>query len=209
MQGLSITVIIIILTTGASFYAWSNPVLFQRWLMMPYRVTQHKEYYRMVTSGLIHKDHLHLIFNMFSFYFFGSAVEVIFKYLFGEWSALYFVGLYVSAIVVSDLTTLIKHRSNVSYASLGASGGVAAVIFAFILFLPTEDICLYAVLCLPGFLLGLIYLIYSYYSGKRAGDSINHDAHLMGAVYGLVFCIVLVPQSIGRFIEQIANWKLF
>jgi membrane associated rhomboid family serine protease len=115
----------------------------------------------------------------------------------------------LSAIIVSDLTTLKKNKDNPGYNSLGASGAVSAIVFAFILFMPLEDICLYAVLCFPGFILGTVYLIYSYTQAKRRRDFINHDAHLFGALYGVVFCIVLYPDSIQIFIRQISNWKLF
>jgi membrane associated rhomboid family serine protease len=144
---------------------------------------------------------------MFSFYFFGTQLEIIFQYIFGEMGTAYFIALYILAIIVSDIPTLFKHQNNHAYNSLGASGGVSAVIFACILFQPLQDICLYAVLCFPGFILGALYLIYSYQSSKRSRDRINHDAHLYGALFGLIFCIVLYPDSIRIFIQQMAEWK--
>jgi membrane associated rhomboid family serine protease len=178
--------------------------------MNPYMITKRSQYYRLVTSGFLHKDHIHLLFNMFSFYFFGEAMEQIFQYIFGSvMGSIYFIALYVSAIIVSDLPTLFKHKDHYAYNSLGASGGVSAVVFAFIIFLPLEDICLYAVLCFPGFILGIAYVAYSYYQGKRANDNINHDAHLYGALFGLIFCIVVYPEVIGNFIDQIVNWRIF
>jgi membrane associated rhomboid family serine protease len=206
---LSVTIIIIILTTGISLYTMRQPALLYTLMMNPYMITQRGQYYRVVTSGFIHKDHVHLIFNMFSFYFFGSQLEYIFQYLFGNWGIVYFIMLYVLGIVVSDIPTLIKHRNNHSYNSLGASGAVSAVIFACILFQPLQNICLYAVLCFPGFILGIVYLIYSYYSAKKSRDGINHDAHLYGALFGIVFCIVIYPNAIRIFLEQMSQWRLF
>lgn len=170
-------------------------------------VLRRGQYYRLVTSGFVHGNHLHLLFNMFSFYFFGSAVEVLFSYLFGNLGGMYFILLYLLAIVFSDVPTLFKNQNNPSYNSLGASGGVAAVIFAFILFLPLEDICFYGVLCFPGFILGIAYIIYSYVQGKRSADRINHDAHLYGALFGVVYCAVLYPASLQIFFEQVKNWQ--
>lgn len=143
---------------------------------------------------------------MISFYFFGTVVEQIFAVVFGELGSIYFIALYFMAIVVSDLPTFFKHRHNPGYNSLGASGGVAAIIFAFIMFAPLEKICLYFALCLPGFILGTLYVIFSYYQGRKANDNINHSAHLYGALFGLVFCIVLYPSVLPAFIEQIAAW---
>ena len=203
---MSITLILIIITVGISFYAWSQPSVLSGFLMNPYMVLRRGQYYRMITSGFVHGSHVHLLFNMFSFYFFGSAVEVLFGYIFGNLGGLYFILLYILAIVFSDVPTLFRHQHNPGYNSLGASGGVAAVIFAFILFLPLENICFYGVLCFPGFILGIVYVVYSYVQGKRSADRINHDAHLYGALFGVVYCVVLYPAALGLFIDQIRKW---
>lgn len=206
----NLTLILIIITVGISLYAMNQSGVLYGFMMNPYMITQRGQYYRLVTSGFIHKDHMHLLFNMFSFYFFGTQLEYIFQYIFGgTMGSVYFILLYILGIIVSDLPTLIKHRNNHGYNSLGASGAVSAVIFACILFQPLQDICLYAVLCFPGFILGTLYLIYSYISAKKSRDGINHDAHLYGALFGIIFCIVLYPDSIHIFIEQMKGWKLF
>jgi membrane associated rhomboid family serine protease len=113
------------------------------------------------------------------------------------------------AIVVSDLPSYFKKKNDPRYNSLGASGGVAAIIFAFIAFKPVQDICLFVAICLPGFILGTAYILYSYYQGKKANDNINHDAHLYGAAFGFIFCILMYPPAITNFFRQIMNWKLF
>src|SRR5688572_22473155 len=205
----SITLAIIVITVGVSLIAMRQSSIQYALMMNPYMITKRGQYYRLITSGFIHGDHMHLLFNMFSFYFFGSQLEYIFQYIFGEMGSLYFIAMYVLGIIVSDVPTLFKHQNNPGYNSLGASGAVAAVIFGCILFQPLQDICLYAVLCFPGFILGTIYIIYSYYSSKRSKDRINHDAHLYGALFGLVFCIVLYPKSVSLFIEQMKTWQLF
>jgi membrane associated rhomboid family serine protease len=205
----SITIVIIIITVGVSLIAMRQSGVQYALMMNPYMIMKQGQYYRLVTSGFIHGDHMHLIFNMFSFYFFGSQLEYIFQYIFGGMGSIYFILMYVLGIIVSDVPTLFKHQNNPGYNSLGASGAVAAVIFACILFQPLQDICLYAVLCFPGFILGTVYIIYSYYSSKKSKDRINHDAHLYGALFGLVFCIVLYPDSIRIFLEQMKEWSLF
>lgn len=204
-----ITYIIIGLTTVVSFYAFQRPAVLSSLMMNPYYTDRRQQYYRFVTSGFIHKDHMHLLWNMFSLYFFGTAIERQFQFQFGQAGAFYFIALYVLAIVVSDIPTFFKHKDQPGYNSLGASGGVSAVIFAFIIFQPLADICLYFALCLPGFILGGLYILFSWYQGRKSNDNINHDAHLYGALFGLIFCVVIAPSSIGHFFEQISNWRLF
>lgn len=175
--------------------------------MNPVAILGQGQWYRVVTSGFIHSNWAHLGFNMFTFYFFGRLVEQIFFALKGELGGVYFVVFYLLGIVISDLPSLLKHKDHPHYNSLGASGGVAAVVFCSILFFPTNDICLYGFLCIPGFILGALYLIYSYTKGKQISDNVNHDAHLIGAVFGLVFSVVMEPRVLASFIRQIAEWN--
>jgi membrane associated rhomboid family serine protease len=204
-----LTYILMGLTIIVSLYAFSNQKILAALILNPYAVSRYKQYHRFVTSGFIHNDHLHLIFNMFSFYFFGRAVEMVFRSLFGDMlGAIYFILLYILAIIVSDIPSFLRHKSNPRYNSLGASGGVAAVIFAFIIFMPLEKICIYFALCLPGFILGTLYILFSWYQGRKANDNINHDAHLYGALFGFIFCVVIYPPSFMYFVEQIRNWEV-
>lgn len=207
---MSVTLILIIVTVGISLYAWQNQDLMHKWIFQPYAVQRDNSWYRFLTSGFLHADFTHLFFNMFTFYFFGSNVEYTFAALFGQTTGiLVYLLIYLGGIIVSDIPTFIKHRNDPPYRALGASGGVASIVFSSILFYPTQDICLYAVLCIPGFILGVLYLMYSYFSGKKMGDNINHDAHFYGAVYGFVLSIILVPQSLPAFFSDIANWRMF
>jgi membrane associated rhomboid family serine protease len=203
-----ITFIIIGITVVVSFLAWKRTDLLGKLMMHPYAISERNEIYRFVTSGLIHKDHMHLLLNMFSFYFFGLAVEAEFEDKFGDLGGIYFVLLYVIALVVSDLPTYLKNKMNARYNSLGASGAVSAVVFAFIIFRPLDKIYLYLFVPIPGFILGFLYVGYSYYQGRKANDNINHDAHLYGALFGLVFCAVLYPACIPQFFDQIQHWDL-
>lgn len=209
MSTISLTLILIILTVGISWYAWQNPSLLDKWVMNPVRVSKYNEYYRFITSGFIHADVGHLIFNMFSLYFFGEAMEMFLGQIFGPNGTFYYLALYMVGIVVSDLPTFLKHRKNNGYKSLGASGGVSALLFAFILLAPLQKVCLYFAICIPGFIFGAIYMAYSFYESRKMGGRINHDAHLYGAIFGILFMAVLLPASIPNFFEQIASWRLF
>jgi membrane associated rhomboid family serine protease len=204
-----ITYTIIAVTVLISMMAFNRPKLFADFMMTPYQIKTRGQYYRFITSGFIHQNHMHLILNMFSFYFFGRVIEIVFRAIFGDWGAVYYIALYLIAIVVSDLPSYLKHKDNPRYNSLGASGGVAAVIFASIVFQPLQDICLFFAICMPGFILGTGYIIYSYYQGKKENDNINHDAHLYGAVFGFIFCVIFYPPSITNFFRQIMSWKIF
>lgn len=205
---MNITYIIIAITAVTSFYAFSKPDILRNLMLNAYMVNNRGQYYRFITSGFIHKDHMHLIFNMLALYFFGPVIEVVFAQIFGAMGAVYYILLYILALIFSDVPSYFKHRHNPGYNSLGASGAVSAVVFAFILFLPLEKICLYFVFCLNGFILGIIYLMYSYFQSKKGDGLVNHDAHLYGALFGLVFCIILYPPSVAIFIVQMKNFRI-
>jgi membrane associated rhomboid family serine protease len=203
------TYIIIGITVAISLYAFNNHNVYHDLMMNPYQISTRNQYYRFFSSGFIHGSHMHLIMNMISLYFFGIMVEIIFYNEFGSSGTLYFILLYIMGIVVSDIPTYFKHTHDPGYNSLGASGGVASVIFAFILFRPLENISLYFFIPIKGFILGVMYVVYSYYQGKKSGDNINHDAHLYGALFGLLFCIVMRPSAVPEFFQQIASWQIF
>ena len=203
---MNITYWIIGITVLLSWYCFDKPELLKKLLLNPNSVYTKREYYRFITSGFVHANFSHLLWNMFSFYFFGMVIEYYFNYLFGNLGPVLFILMYLLAIIISDMPSYFKHKDNPRYNSLGASGGVAAVVFASILFQPTEKVCLYAILCFPGFIFGVAYLIGSYYYGKRGKDNINHAAHIYGALVGLVFSLVVYPRVALLFVAQIENW---
>jgi membrane associated rhomboid family serine protease len=206
---MSLTVILIILTVVISWSCWNKPELQYKLIMNPFAVTKNGQFYRMITSGFIHSNWMHLGFNMFTFYFFGRNIEYLFSNLFGSAGVIYFLALYLLAIVVSDIPSLIKYKDHPHYNSLGASGGVSAIVFSSIMFFPLEKICLYGIICIPGFILGVLYVIYSYYEGKRMADNVNHHAHLIGAIFGVLFSIFVQPSVALSFVEQVMSYSFF
>lgn len=207
---MSVTLILIIIIAGISFYAWSAPQIQAKLMMNPYRVSQRNEFHRFITSGFIHSGYIHLFFNLFTLYFFGSQMERIFNFMFGSKGVIYFLILFIVGVIVSDIPTYFKYRHSPGYNSLGASGGVAALVFSFILFNPTEKLyILFIPFGIPGFILGTLFLVYSYYQSKNSGDNINHDAHLYGALFGLVFSTIIQPSILLRFVDALANWRIF
>ena len=205
---LDFTLIIIIITAVASIYGWNNPNLQNKWMFNPYSVYHRKQYYRFLTSGFIHSNTVHLLFNMIALFFFGRVIESIYGNLYGGIGIFFYLITYLAGIVVANLRTYFKFRNSSYYNSLGASGGVASILFASILYRPTSSIYLYFAIPIPAFILGAAYLIYSYYSAKRTNDNINHDAHLYGSLFGVVFTILLRPAVLVEFFERIKNFEL-
>jgi len=197
---LSHTLIIIIVTALISFSAFSNAKMYNDLIMYPPAINK-GQYYRLLTSGFLHADTMHLIFNMLTLWFFGRVLEQQYFINFGKFT---FIIFYLLAIVVSDLPTYIKHRNNSNYASLGASGGVSAILFAFIMLAPWSTIYLF-ILPVPAIVFGVVYLVYSQYMAKKGGDNINHDAHFWGAMFGILGVLVLDRDAIPRFIEMIQH----
>lgn len=203
---MSLTLLLVIITSVISYYAFNNYSLMDKLILNPYRVTRRNEYYRFVTSGFIHADFGHLIFNMLSLWFVGEGIERLFGMLFGASGSVYFLFLYIAGIIVSDIPTFLKHKNNSNYNSLGASGGVSAVLFAFILFAPTMDIYLYLFIKMKAFIFGILFLGYSFYQGRQGRGYVNHSAHLYGSIFGMVFMAVVYPNAVPAFFMQIAEW---
>jgi membrane associated rhomboid family serine protease len=196
-MNISLTLAIILITCGISLFALSNPVILGNLIMNPYITNRRNQYYRFITSGFVHANYLHLGFNMLSLYFFGDIIEI--------WlGGFRFILLYIAAIVISDIPTYLKHKDNPGYNSLGASGGVSAIIFASILLHPMNWIIVYFI-PVPAFLFGFIYLFYSYYMDRRSNEQINHSAHFYGAVVGIVYTSILYPSLLPAFFTQIVE----
>jgi membrane associated rhomboid family serine protease len=206
---MSLTIILIIITCGISYYALNNYSLMEKLILNPSKVTKKNEYYRFITSGFVHADYGHLIFNMLTLWFVGEGIERLFAALFGVNGTYYFLILYILGIVASDIPTFLKNKHNSNYNSLGASGGVAAVLFAAILYAPLMDIYLYFFIQLKAFIFGILFLGYSFYSDRKGGGYINHSAHMYGALFGMVFMAVVYPPAVPNFISQIMSWRLF
>ncbi len=197
------------LTVAISAYAWSNDNLMQAWILRPYVMAREPgQWYRFVTSGFLHADWGHLFFNLLTFYFFADNALYNYASRFGALGGTgAFLLLYLGGIIVSDIPTYLRHRDDRLYGSLGASGGVASVMFAGILFAPTTKIyMMFLPVGIPGFIWGGLYLAYSQYMGRQRHDNINHDAHFYGALWGLVVTLALVPESFGIFLAGIRNF---
>jgi membrane associated rhomboid family serine protease len=198
-----ITTIIIIVTAIVSVIAFQSTDTFRKMVFNAYMIKSENQWYRFFSHAFIHADWMHLIFNMLVLYFFGRYVELVFQAHFQEKGILYFLLLYIGGFLFASLPSYKKHNENIYFNAVGASGAVSAVLFAGVVLNPLNNICLWFVLCFPGIIWAIIYLVYSYYMSKKGGDNINHDAHLWGAVYGVLFTIVIRPEFALEFLYKI------
>lgn len=198
---MSITLAIIILTCIISVTAFSNRKVIDDLIFSPVDVQQRNQWYRFITCGFIHADFMHLGFNMLTLYFFGRVMEKVYFESFNLPKYTYLV-LYIVALIISEIPSYIKHRNNSQYRSLGASGAVAAVVFAFILLVPWATIYVFFI-PVPAIVYGALFLAYSAYMNKKGGDNINHSAHFWGAIVGVAFTIIVQPSVLNIFIQNL------
>ena len=207
-----VTLILIAINAIFSIIGFSNAEFKRKTIGWPYYTKRENQYFRFLTSGFLHADWMHLFFNMFTLYFFGSNIEIIFD-VYGLGGNIAYLALYFLGLLASDLPSYLKHKDDYNYRSLGASGAVSAVVFAAIVFNPWGSIYLYGAFKLSAAAYAILYVVYCVYMGKRSGDNVNHDAHLWGSVFGLIFTLALIalmqPILFEGIIEMLKNPSLF
>jgi membrane associated rhomboid family serine protease len=178
------------ITVAASLAGlYDAPVIIERCLFRPYWLLRERQYATVITSGFVHADLSHLLFNMITFYFFALPMERVL-------GTTRFVALYLAGLLVSHFGTWHKQRNNPEYASLGASGAISAVLFAFIVYFPTHSLFIIPIpVPIPAPLFAIGYVAYTWYSARHPHGRINHDAHLGGALAGLAFVLVTDPDA--------------
>lgn len=203
---MNITIVIIAITAIVSYLALKNRTLFYKLSLNPYSIFRKNEWYRLITHGFIHGDITHLLVNMLVFFSFGMAIEPMINSI-GNMGNFSFILFYFGALVFSSLYDLFTKKDNYLYNSIGASGAVSAIVFASILFAPWNKIYFMAIVPIPSVLFGVLYLWYEQYQNKKGGGNINHQAHIWGAVWGLLFPILLEPKMFLHFINQLMSPK--
>jgi membrane associated rhomboid family serine protease len=195
-----ITLVIVAITCIVSFMAFNNSRLMNDLILWPPAITRQREYHRLVTYGVVHADFMHLLVNMLTLFFFGRAMESFFAAHLGT---LGFALFYIGGLVASILPTYLKNRANPNYRSLGASGAVSAVLFAFILLAPWVKIYIFFALPIPAIVYAVLYTGYSIYMDRRGQGNVNHSAHLWGAAYGVLFTLLMDPRVLGHFLNAL------
>ena len=194
------TITLILITVVISMVALSNQKVMDR-LIFWTPAMQRGQYDRFITHGFVHADGPHLLFNMITLFFFGNIIESFYRQFFYDMG---FVLFYLGGLVFAILPSYFKHRNDARWASLGASGAVSAVLFAYILFKPWDLIFVFFI-PVPAIILAILYVGYSIWSGKRGNSNINHSAHLWGAAYGVVMTIILEPAVLPHFLTQLTK----
>jgi len=190
-----IATVVFALTILLSFYGFKRQNFLNKMLFAPYQVFHQKKWFQLVTSGFVHNDFFHLLFNMLTFYFFAFNLEIAI-------GSQNFLLIYFGSLVLSHLLTLFKNKNNYNYRSLGASGAISGVIFGSILIFPTAKMIIMPIpFPLPSVIFGVLYLIWCRFANSRANDNINHDAHFSGALAGIILMFIL------EFRIVIFTWK--
>ncbi len=201
---MSLNLVIIGVTVIVSIVAFSNQEWFKKLEFNAYLIKHNRQGWRFLSYALVHAGWLHLLINMWVLYLFGRLVEEKFTGVFGMRGLLYYFLLYLGGIIFSILLDFGKHKDDPYYSAVGASGAVSAVLFASILFYPTGGIYIFPIpFSIPAWLFGILYLLYSVYMGRRGEDNIGHYAHLFGALFGIVFTAIIVPDILKYFITQL------
>jgi membrane associated rhomboid family serine protease len=204
-----ITAIILIGTLIISWRAMENSALFEKLLNNPYRIKHNKEYYRIFSHALIHADFMHLALNMYVFYSFGSILEVIFKGMWGgAKGGVMFIILYVMGAVVATLPSLRKHGDNYGYNSVGASGAVSALLMTYMFMFPTQQISFFFIIPMPAFLGVFVFFLLEHLMNRSGKTRIAHDAHIWGALFGIVFTLVTNPHAFVNFFSTVRQYVM-
>jgi membrane associated rhomboid family serine protease len=201
---MSLTIILIAVTALVSVLCFNNTELFDKLKFNAYDVKHSNQWYRFFSYGFVHAGWVHLFINMLVLYSFGGIVETYFRYFFPQKYLLYYLLLFIGGLILSIIPAFGKHKNDVFYNAVGASGAVAAVIFSSIILYPTGKIGFFFIpIGIPSPVFGILYIAYEWYMSKRAKDNIGHDAHLWGAVFGIIFTIAIKPKFFLFFLEQI------
>ncbi|MCU7613880.1 rhomboid family intramembrane serine protease [Chryseobacterium sp. GMJ5] len=181
-----IVIIIIAVTCIISYFALNNSAVFEKYKFNVGAINNRKEYIRLISSGFLHADFMHLFFNMFSLYMFQAAVMEFF-------GGVGFIVIYFGSMILGNLFSLLIYKNQPWYSAIGASGAVSGIIFAAIAMVPNGI----SVNFLPGWLFGTLYFGYSVYMmlNPKQWDNLGHAAHLGGAFFGLVYSITMHPQE--------------
>jgi membrane associated rhomboid family serine protease len=190
---------ILVLIVVASIAALLSRRLLERAVLRPYLIARGGDYSRLLSSGFVHADVGHLLFNLITFYSFAFTLE-------SAIGTVRFVSLYFCGLLASGIGTCIKHRDDPNYASLGASGAILAVLFASIVYFPRSRLLILPIpIPIPAPLFAVAYLAFSYYSSRNSKGRINHDAHIAGALTGLAFVALTDPRSFGALLKYLTG----
>ncbi|WP_265429817.1 rhomboid family intramembrane serine protease [Chryseobacterium sp. YIM B08800] len=188
---MNIIILVIAITAIISFIAFNNKEIFEKYKFNVGAIQHRKEYIRILSAGFLHADIMHLLFNMMTLYFFGPVILEGF-------GNIGFLIIYFGSILLGNIFSLFIYQKQPWYSAIGASGGVSGILFAAIAMMPNIGIYFFFIpIPIPGFIFGLLYFSYSVYMmlNPKQWDNLGHAAHLGGAFFGLVYAVIIQPQS--------------
>ncbi len=193
------TVMLIAANVAASLYALSNPAFMNKNLFHVGPILQRREWHRLLTSGFLHGGMIHLLINMYVLWNFGRIIE-------GGLGIGRFLVIYFAALLGGNLWSLLENKTKSNYRALGASGATSGIVLSFILFRPFEQLVIFPIpIPMPAILLGILFIVVSAVLAQRENKVIGHEAHLGGALAGILATIVVAPQALSIFSAQIAK----
>lgn len=205
-MGISITLIIIIFTALISYQGFNRYEFIDKLKHSPVREVQEKEYYRLLTSGFVHADWTHLLVNMFVLYSFGEYIEATIVGIFGNpLGKIIYVVMYLLNIILANIPTMIQHRNNPAFSSIGASGAVSGIVFIFILLRPWAILSLFFIIPVPAIIAGVAYLIYSSWAANKGHGRLDHSAHFAGAIAGMLMIVILRYEILTEFFTKLVS----
>ena len=202
-----ITFAIILITCIVSIISFNNSNVKKELILSPYKVLNEKKVWLLITHAFIHADYLHLFFNMYVLYMFGPYLELYFDYN-ASLGFISYILFYILSAIFATIPALYKNINNPNYLSLGASGAVSAVVFAYIVLNPLRElgIILLPGIWIPGFIFGILYLVAENYMSKKKYSNIAHDAHISGSLFGVFFILFFDLKNASNFIETISTY---
>ncbi len=197
VQGAPVATLLLAVIVVVGLIALRVPGLVERGVFRPGAFARDGRWWTPITSAFLHADMAHLLFNGFTFWAFAFGLE-------REMGSARFLALYVTGLLVSDIGTWIAHRNDPGYSTLGASGAILAVLFASIVYFPTSSLYIVPIpVPIPAPLFAIGYLVLSWIAKKRGGGRINHDAHIGGAIAGVLFVAVTDFAALRRAIDSV------
>lgn len=219
----NILIIFIVIIVGFSWKAFNDSSFMEKWMFIPYLVRSDRQFYRFASHIAIHVDTMHLIFNMVSLFFLGQGflnmqageystnADLTTRFVLDDgliqqygWimGQVHFGLIFILGGLFAGLIPYARHNDHPWYRSLGASGAVSAVVFAAIMWNPEMRLSMFFIpIAIPAYIFGPLYLLFEFIMDKRGNSGIAHDAHIGGALFGVLYVLLINLDKGKDFLE--------